>query len=160
MFRVAITIFIWLFSVSVLSAEDGAYKDTMRDFLEATGSIESTKSVVENSLMLQAQNLRNSQQDPELVDVVFDEIRKHYLENYLTEQYLLNLYEPSFRKHFSLVELQELVAFYRSPIGQKLASLQPAIAIEAMNNLQANLRAGEAQLQSKIRSRLAKEGLQ
>lgn len=160
MFRVTIIIFILLFSVAAHSAEGSAYKEAMRDFLEVTGSIKNTKAVIEHSLTLQAQSLRSTQQDPKFVDVVFDEIRKHYLENYLTEQSLLDLYEPSFRKYFSLSEIQELVAFYRSPIGQKLANHQPVIQVEAMNNLQANLRTGEAEIQSKIRKRLEEEGLQ
>jgi hypothetical protein len=41
-------------------------------------------------------------------------------------------YAAVYASNFTAAELHELVAFYRSPVGQKLVQLQPVIAQQAM----------------------------
>ena len=43
------------------------------------------------------------------------------------------LFIPIYDRHFSADELRQLLAFFRSPIGQKMLTEQPAIAREAMD---------------------------
>lgn len=46
---------------------------------------------------------------------------------------LESLIVPIYDRHFSTDELRQLLAFYRSPIGQKMLTEQPAIARDAMD---------------------------
>ena len=45
---------------------------------------------------------------------------------------LVELLIPVYDSHFSKSQLEQLVAFYESPIGQHLARVQPEIAIQGM----------------------------
>jgi uncharacterized protein len=45
---------------------------------------------------------------------------------------LVALFIPIYERHFTADELRQLLAFYRTPIGQKLIAEQPAVAQEAM----------------------------
>jgi hypothetical protein len=46
---------------------------------------------------------------------------------------LESLIVPIYDRHFTTDELRQLLAFYRSPIGQKMLTEQPAIARDAMD---------------------------
>ena len=50
---------------------------------------------------------------------------------------------PIYQSHFSELDLNEIVAFYSSPVGQKVLREMPAISAEAM-------RVSNARLQPKI----------
>jgi hypothetical protein len=62
---------------------------------------------------------------------------------------------PIWDAHFSKAQLEELVAFYRSPLGRHLASVQPAITQQSM---QAGQRWGE-QLGTEVAQTLSKRGI-
>ena len=157
----SIIILVLISTTSALAVKNDRFSIAMQEYLEITGSISTTKLVLENVLNMQAQNLRETLTDtnPKKVEVILGEIRSYYESNYLTEDYLINLYMPSFRERFKLKELQELILFYRTPIGQKLVKFQPKLQTETMNQLQADLRSGEPKLQKRIRARLKSEGL-
>ncbi len=44
---------------------------------------------------------------------------------------LVDLIVPIYARHFTPTEIEELLAFYRTPLGQKLVAKQPAIAHES-----------------------------
>ena len=44
----------------------------------------------------------------------------------------VELVVPVYQKHFTSAEIDQLIAFYQSPIGQKLVKEQPAIVQESM----------------------------
>lgn len=43
---------------------------------------------------------------------------------------LVDIYTPIYRKYFTLSEIREMIAFYETPVGQKLATSLPAITQE------------------------------
>jgi len=45
---------------------------------------------------------------------------------------LVEMLAPIYQKHLTLKDLQEIVKFYESPIGKKMAAAQPAITSESM----------------------------
>ncbi len=61
---------------------------------------------------------------------------------------------PIYEKHFTHDEIEQLIAFYESPIGKKLIKVQPQITIESMT-------AGQEwakELIERIKARLPEEG--
>lgn len=44
---------------------------------------------------------------------------------------LVDLIVPIYARHFTRAEIEELLAFYRTPLGQKLVAKQPAIIHES-----------------------------
>lgn len=61
---------------------------------------------------------------------------------------------PIYERHFTHDEIEQLIAFYESPIGKKLIKVQPQIAIESMT-------AGQEwakELIERIKARLPEEG--
>jgi TonB family protein len=45
------------------------------------------------------------------------------------------LFVPIFDKHYTLDDINALIAFYESPVGQKMLQLQPQISIESMQSV-------------------------
>ena len=45
---------------------------------------------------------------------------------------LVEMCVPSYERHLTHAEIKELLAFYESPLGKKLVSVQPEIAQECM----------------------------
>ena len=45
---------------------------------------------------------------------------------------MVDIYVPIYQKYFTLDELREIVAFYDSPVGRKLAAATPAMTREGM----------------------------
>jgi hypothetical protein len=69
---------------------------------------------------------------------------------------LANLFVEIYDRHFSSAELQQMLAFYLSPVGRKLLGEQPAIVRESIIAGQA----WGAQLGEEVGRQLAKEGVQ
>jgi len=65
--------------------------------------------------------------DAALAAFVFDESRKG-----LTTEALVDLLVPIYEKHFMAGEVRELIRFYESPIGAKLAATTPALLIDVV----------------------------
>ena len=71
---------------------------------------------------------RSSKQVPESV---WAEIEKEYASD-MSLGKLVDMIVPIYNRHFTEEEINELIKFYESPIGKKMASVTPQIATEAM----------------------------
>jgi hypothetical protein len=74
----------------------------------------------------------------------------------LTAAGMVELVVPLYAKHFTDEEIRQLVAFYRSPVGQKLVREQPAL-------LQEGIAAGQVwgqQATARVMLRLKEKGYQ
>lgn len=58
----------------------------------------------------------------------WDEFQKEISTDELT-----NLYVPIYAKYYSDSDLDELLKFYRTPVGQKMISIMPALMQDSMN---------------------------
>jgi hypothetical protein len=84
-------------------------------------------------------------------DVIIAVLKEH-------SQELLSSMIPLYEKHFTETELDELLAFYRTPTGQKAIKELPALVQESIPISQSWLRNLEPVLQPRLRERLAAEG--
>ena len=64
---------------------------------------------------------------PDLGDDFWLEVRAS-----IDPEALISLTVPAYTKHFSLEELDGLIAFYKTPLGQKVVSTMPEVMRETM----------------------------
>ena len=102
---------------------DTAATATARKLLAATGA---TKLMIGNlESMISAQRQQNPQVPPAFWDAFLAHARRDTTR-------LVDMLVPIYASHLSRSELQELLRFYNSPIGQRLTAVQPAIFKESM----------------------------
>lgn len=76
-------------------------------------------------------NMKAMTQTPNLNDAQFETIASIVKEEFGKEiDTFLDMVVPVYDKHFTEAELQELVAFYKTPIGQKAIETLPKITSE------------------------------
>lgn len=102
---------------------DSAATTTARKLLAATGA---TKLMIGNlESMITAQRQQNPQVPPAFWDAFLAHARRDTTR-------LVDMLVPIYASHLSRSELEELLRFYNSPIGQRLTAVQPAIFKESM----------------------------
>jgi hypothetical protein len=75
------------------------------------------------------------------------------------ERQIYDAFVPIYAAHFSPEEIRGLLAFYRSPLGQKSLRETPKLAREAIQASAALLKEMQPQLERKMQERLQAEGL-
>ena len=69
-------------------------------------------------------------QTPQVSDEVWAEIREEFRKSFNREA-IIKMYVPIYARHFSAVEVRQLIAFYASPVGKRLVAETPLIESEA-----------------------------
>ncbi len=72
---------------------------------------------------------------------------------------LLDLIIPIYHKHFTHKEIDELIGFYKTPIGAKVISVMPALVQESMTVGQHWGRSLAPQIQRRVLERFKAEGV-
>ena len=85
-------------------------------------------------------------------DVTMETVKEH-------SQELLTLAIPLYEKHFTEKELDDLIAFYRTPTGQKAIKELPALMQEFVPISQSWALGLQPEMRQKLHDRLAAEGL-
>ena len=139
----------WLV-VSVTQAQvapvDSAKTALIHRLLELSRATELAVQSIEQALP--GQRALNPQIPKEFWDEFATRVRRE------TPQ-LLQMFVPIYDARFTTAQLQELIAFYESPLGQHLLRVQPAIVAETM---QAGRQWG-ARIGGEIAAELARRGI-
>ena len=101
-------------------------------------------------------------QNPDTPSRVFDAIDQEVKKVFEEEMESGSFYEliyPIYAEKFSLDELKEILAFYKTPVGQKVTKELPAITQEAMMKGQVWGQSMGPKLQKRIQQRMQEEGL-
>jgi len=125
---------------------DPATAQTVRRLLELTGAARLAVQTMEGMLPAQRQAM------PQVPAAFWDAFMAHARRDVAQ---LVDSLVPIYAAHFTLAQLQELVRFYESPLGKRLAEVQPLIAQESM---QVGQRWG-AQLGALVGDSLARAGI-
>ena len=133
----------------------------IRHLMEMTGGTNMARQFASASSRQMFQMLKAAQPDiPDRALVVMEqELLGLFTENMGAPGGLFDQIIPIYHRHLLHSEIRELIAFYDSPIGRKTISVMPQVVGESM---QAGQRWGLAlgpELQRRIRSALAREGL-
>jgi hypothetical protein len=111
------------------TAIDPAKEADIRSLLDLVGA----RDLVQDSVNLSAEQYRekllatvpNNEKNQAFVNAVITDYEKKFDVDQVTEQ-LLSIYD----KHYSAEEIKQLLQFYGSPLGQKVASEGPKISRE------------------------------
>jgi hypothetical protein len=110
-------------SVSV-NAQSKTYSATLKKYLEASGSMSAFKSAV-SSMMSNFKSMNNS-----VPEEVWTELEKEFQSTSLDD--LVSMLTPVYERHMTEGDLNEVIKFYNSPAGKRLAEKTPAIMNESM----------------------------
>ncbi len=112
-----------LTSVIFCQAQD-SYTTALKKYFEASGSAEAFKTAV-TSMMSNFKNM-NTQVPEEFWKEMENEMLKTSIDD------LVALMVPVYKTHLSEQDLKEIIKFYESSVGKKLAQKTPVITQESM----------------------------
>jgi len=118
---------------------DPQKKAAIMELLDVTGTRQNLQ------LMADAMRENFKAQVPEMTESIIEEFDKA-----LNYDSLVSIIIPIYAKHWSTEEMKGMVAFYKSPLGQRMMKEMPAILKESMAaNMQRSKQIG-ARIQEKI----------
>ena len=71
--------------------------------------------------------------DAQTMNIVAEQTRAVVSERIADGDALYSVLAPIYEKHFNLIELNQLVNFYESPLGQKLVRISPQLLTESLD---------------------------
>ncbi len=136
-------------------------KRVIDEMLEITGALEvgERMGTAVASQMISAMSQREKDLDPKIVAIVQDEVGNIMHDEFIANGFLNEMSYTIYHKHFTLVELKEMVAFYKTPTGSKMATLLPQITQEGMIAGQKHGQSLGPIIQKRLVARFEKEGI-
>lgn len=122
---------------SVARAEDLTAEKMadIRTLFELTGVVRMADQILASTLQQLGPNLRSCKDCTERTAQIAErEIRQLFRERFDGPGGLIERQAGIYHRHFSHAEIRELLSFYRSPIGSKLAHNLPALTAEGMQS--------------------------
>lgn len=114
------TIFAAFVLLTTVLAKTDAEK-TAHELLTVSGSGTMGKQVVQQMIYMQKQT------NPDVPEEVWEEVV-----NAVDTDGLLDIVAPAYVQHFTIDEMNEIIAFYKTPTGKKLIEKQPLIMQQTM----------------------------
>jgi len=136
-------------------------KAIIDELLKITGALEIGAMMGDAAAnqMLTALQRTNGEIPPEVVAIIRDETAKIMQEEFVENGFIHEISYVIYDKYFSTVELQEVVDFYKTPTGAKVASLMPQITQEAMLESQKHVQTLRPIIQQRFKERFEAEGI-
>lgn len=100
------------------------YVAELQKMLNVSGVDATFKVVIPQMFAMMKQNA--PQVPAEYWEVMQNELSKFFMED------LVQLLAPIYQKYLTLSDIKELIKFYQTPIGKKLAAVQPTLTSESM----------------------------
>jgi uncharacterized protein len=119
-----LTVFILVCFAFAANAQD-SYKAKLGEYFQISGAYETFKVAIK-SITKSVKNLK-----PEIPDEFLAELETEVSSSSLID--LVDLMVPIYKQHFTEAELDDIIKFYKSTVGQKLAAKTPVITQEAMD---------------------------
>lgn len=135
-FRVALVL-LGLLAACPLSAagipkSTAAITSEIKTLLGANGSGDIAAQLAPAIAQAVVSSVDKATQNPSArVDEIVSNIVVGYVRQQDVQQALVNLLVPVYARYLTKEDVEQLIMFYRSPIGRKLASVTPAISIES-----------------------------
>jgi uncharacterized protein len=116
--KILLAAILFSFCLSV-PAQTSTYLATVKKYLEATGSLEIFKTAI-GSIMRSFKKMKS-----EVPDELWKDMETEFSNTSMDD--LVVLLAPVYEKHLKEADLNEVIKFYNSPTGKKLAEKTPAI---------------------------------
>jgi hypothetical protein len=120
----ALIAFFILFTFSTFAQNDKAYENTLAEMFEVSRSEETFKVAINQMLMAY------KGQYPQVSADIWKEMEAEFLKTSMDE--LVVMLAPAYQRHLTQKNLEELITFYKTPIGIKFAKKTPLLTREAM----------------------------
>lgn len=111
------------FAMVAQAQEDKAYEAAMTKMLEVSKSMDAMKQLAPQIIAMTKQQVPNAPQE------FWNELEKTMVGMY---DEIIKAMIPVYHKYLSLEDIQGIIKFYETPVGQKLADSNTKIAAEAM----------------------------
>ena len=140
-------------------AQDAQHRAQIKELMRITGSAQLGLQFANAVTQDMTRQLRQSRPDiPErAIAAVNQEVRGLFEERIDT---LLERVVPVYEKHFSPAEINDLLAFYRTPTGRKAIAAMPAVMGESVAIGQSWGRALAPEMNRRVRAALKREGIE
>jgi len=103
---------------------DTNYKKSLKKMFEITGTEEVYKTAIKQMFTM----FRN--QNSDISADIWDALEKEFLKTSIDT--LVDMLVPVYTKYMTQPDLEEIIKFYQTPVGQKYAKNTPLITQEAM----------------------------
>lgn len=124
-------ILVFVLGVSVVTMAQTAQNQPSKEYVaELKKMIVLSGSDATFKVMIPQMFAMMKQQLPNVPVEFWTETEKEMMKTLVDD--LVGMLAPIYQKHLTLKDLQEIVKFYESPIGKKMAAAQPAIASDSM----------------------------
>lgn len=100
------------------------YKKTLHTMFSLSGTEQTYQAAISQMLNMFKQQYASVNED------IWNELEQEFRKSSLND--LVDLLTPVYQKHLTINDLKELIKFYESPAGQKLAQTTPLITQESM----------------------------
>jgi hypothetical protein len=108
----------------VVNAQSKTYSTTLKKYMEVSGSMAAFKSAI-TTMMGSFKSVNNA-----VPDEVWKDMETEFLGTSIDD--LVIMLAPVYEKHMTEADLNEVIKFYGTPTGKKLAEKTPAIMQESM----------------------------
>ena len=125
-----------LISITPVAAEEltEQKKQLIDEMMTITGVANST-TLFARAFIDQYSNILKKTQpdiDPQAFAIIKDETLAVMREQVEKEGIIQKMYHPIYHKYLTEADLRELIAFYQTPVGQKMVTTMPLIVQESM----------------------------
>ncbi len=162
MIKIILTLTAFAFS-QVLFAEEltNEKKLVIDEMLKITGALEvgEMMGTAVSNQMIAAMSQQQKNLDSKVIAIVQDEIGKIMHDEFIANGFLNKVSYTIYHKYFTIAELKEMVAFYKTPTGRKMASLLPKVTQEGMLAGQEHGQSLGPIIQKRLLARFEKEGI-
>jgi len=119
-----LSVVVLLTSASPVSLAQDGYSNKLKSYLEASGALNTFKTAINTIIGNVSQNY------PSVPKEFWTEFSNEMSVTSIDD--LVTLIAPVYKKHLTESDLDEIIGFYNSPIGKKLAAESPALTQESM----------------------------
>jgi hypothetical protein len=88
------------------------------------------------------------------LDEYMDHFKAHVLEEVDFKKVVRDTFVNLYDKYYSTEEIDSLLAFYRSPVGQKTLDVAPKLTQEAIQNINGSMKDGMQRAQQKLQAEI------
>jgi len=113
-----------LLAVLIVKAQTDDYDNDIARYLQISGAT-ATYDVVFDQMKGQLKTMK-----PAVPDFLWSNLKTEVFDKEIAE--LTKQLVPLYKKHFTHAEVKELISFYESPLGKKLATETPKLSRESM----------------------------
>ncbi|MDU0354466.1 DUF2059 domain-containing protein [Paraglaciecola aquimarina] len=136
-------------------------KQVIDEMLDITGALKIGEMMGQaaSNQMIAMMRQQNKDIDPKVEGIIKDEMNAIMHDEFIANGFVNQMSYKIYHKHFSLQELKEIVDFYKTKTGSKMASLLPEITQQSMMEGQKHGASLGPKIQQRLQARFAAEGV-